>query len=417
MFSNRIQRACESNSFLLNALETLRINAYHIEDNPNGIINLGISENKLIYDVVREKISTVDMKQIPEKYSHYCNFCGNDEFRDKLASMFNHYMKPKLAIKRENVYVFNGSDPAVECLGSAFCDENDGFLTPTPYYYAFKSDLRQRTGAVIHPIHLSSKNIESGSYKMTTQDLEFALQEAKQNGVAIKALLISNPYNPLGIIFSLTELEEYAEFCLKHNIHFICDEIYYFSVFDEEVSMKSILSLPSFSKYKDIIHVIWGFSKDFALSGYRCGIVITYNSFLQNAISEVSLYTALPSCAQYILETLISDFDWMNNLAKVNHERLKKALLIVTKTLDDSGVSYIKPSGGLFVWLNFKNHLKSDSEEEEKKLFELFMQHGVYIAPGFAFGSREHGWFRIVFSVGDEQLKLAMKRLTTCLKV
>ncbi|XP_057291930.1 1-aminocyclopropane-1-carboxylate synthase-like protein 1 [Hydractinia symbiolongicarpus] len=416
MFSQRIQRACNLKSFLVDALEICRANAYDARDNPRGIINLGTAENKIIYDIIGEKLSEVDMKQIPEKYSHYCNFCGNDEFRDKLASMFNHYMKPKLTIKRENLFVTNGGGPAVECLGIAFCDKHEGFLTPAPYYGAFYNDLRQRSETIIYPAQLSSKSIGSGSYNMTTQDLEFALEEAKQNGVAIKALLITNPYNPLGTIFSLKELEAYAQFCLKHNIHFICDEIYYFSVFDEEASMKSILSLPNFAKYKDIIHVIWAFSKDFGLSGYRCGVIISYNDYLLKALGQISIYTTVPTVAQYALESIVSDFNWIDRFNNQNHERLKGALRTVTKTLDDVGVKYIKPSGGFFIWLNLSNYLKSDTEEDEKKLYELFMQNGLYIAPGFAFYSREHGWFRVVFSIDGEQLKLALKRFAICIK-
>ena len=243
--------------------------------------------------------------------------------RNKLADFVNHYMKPTLMTQCDNIFVVNGCGPAIETLGFSFCDEGEMMMTPVPYYGAYTSDLYQRFGVRLSPIHLSS----DGQFpRLSVDKLKTALCQAKRDGKKIKALLLSNPNNPLGNIYSITEMESYAEFCYENSIHLICDEIYFFSTRDEiGRSMRSILSLEKFHKYRNIIHVIWGFSKDFGISGFRCGIIITYKKNLQESLNKMSLYYSLPTTAQYISIQLISDFQWIDRFMKINRERLNNA--------------------------------------------------------------------------------------------
>ena len=85
-------------------------------------------------------------------------------------------------------------------------------------------------------------------------------------------------------------------------------------------------------------------------------------------------------------------------------------LSIVIHTLSELDVPYIWPSGGIYIWIKLHEYLKSETIEVERELFHDLMRNGVYIAPGSAFGCREYGWFRVVMSVEELELKLGLKR-------
>ena len=243
-------------------------------------------------------MNTIDIGEIPEEYTHYCKFSGTDQFRDKLSQYFNRYMKPTEEIHREDIYVMNGCGSVIEALGYAICKEGDGVLVPSPYYCGFKSDLEQRAKVITYPVHLTS-NTDEKPFSLTVKLLEETLLQVEEEGGNIKALLLSNPNNPLGTVYTEEELEAYVKFCDAYKIHLIIDEIYMQSVYDENTSYKNLLALKDIAKYRDNVHVVWGFSKDFGLSGFRCGVAITHNKQLQTALGSIGYYTSVPTLTQY----------------------------------------------------------------------------------------------------------------------
>ncbi|XP_057312166.1 probable inactive 1-aminocyclopropane-1-carboxylate synthase-like protein 2 [Hydractinia symbiolongicarpus] len=412
MLSKRVSKKKGSPNMLHSAWYKQNRNPYNEKTNPKGIINLGTAENRIVYDVVKEKMNSVKASDIPEKYTHYCKLSGTDEFRDKLNTFFTNNFKPSVKLQRDDIYVMNGCGTVIEALGYSLCDEGDGVLIPAPYYCGFESDLEQRIGVKTYPVHLESKSLHQVKpFQLTTQLLEEAFIKAEEEGIHIKALLLSNPNNPLGIIYTEEELESYITFCSQYNIHLICDEIYMMSVYDENVDFKSVLSLKSYLKHSDKIHVVWGFSKDFGLSGFRCGIAITKNVDLQSALTSVGYYTSVPTATQYILEELITDETWLNKLKSINHSRLRKSRDLVTQHLQKWDIPYIYPTSGLFLWMNLSNYLLSDDKQAEVDMFNKLMNHGLYLVPGFAFECIEHGWFRIIIAHELDILQTGLARL------
>lgn len=389
-------------------------NSYHPKNNPNGIINLGTAENRVIYDIIEEKLADIKLQNMGEQYTHYCKLSGTDQFRSKLGSFFNKFMSPKESIKPNDIYVMNGCGTVIEALGYSICDEGDGVLVPAPFYTGFKSDLEQRVGVKVVPVHLPCKGPEA--FKLTTELLEDAFEKAEVTGTPIKALLLANPNNPLGTVYTEEELTMYAEFCYNFNIHLICDEIYMLSVYDSDASFKSLLSIDNFEKYRDIIHVVWGFSKDFSLSGFRCGVAITKNVELQRALTSVGYYTSVPTSTQYILEELITDVQWLDKLIYLNHQRLNESRNFVIEKLRQERIPFVYPKSGLFIWVNLSKCMRIKTLESETELFEKLMANGLYIVPGQAFETKEYGWFRMIISNEVNVLTIAMERLKRLVK-
>ena len=418
MLSDRVPKTNLAPNLLHSAWYRQHSNPYDKNHNPGGIINLGTAENRMVYDIVQEKLNEIDISEMPEEYTHYCKLSGTDQFRDKLSKFFNHYMKPTEEIDREDIYVTNGCGTVLEALGYAICNEGDGILIPAPYYCGFKSDLEQRAKVKTYPVFLTSKpKLDEKPFALTVENLEETLLRAEDEGGNIRALLLSNPNNPLGTIYTEQELEAYVKFCDDYKIHLIVDEIYMQSVYDEKTSFTNVLALKDIMKYRDNVHVVWGFSKDFGLSGFRCGMAITHNKELQSALGSMGYYTSVPTITQYVFEQLITDPVWLEKLSAKYCERLSACSKCVIEELKNSNIEYICPSGGIFIWVNFSKYLKSPKKESEMNFFNTLMDSGIYVVPGSAFECKEPGWFRILISNNVEVLKIAIQRIKKSLAI
>ena len=109
-------------------------NPYHSLNNPDGIINLGTAENRVLFDAIQKKLGSINLGEMSEDYTHYCKLSGTDPFRQKLSVFFNKFMTPIEKINADDVIVMNGCGTIIEQLGVAICDEGEGVLIPAPYY-------------------------------------------------------------------------------------------------------------------------------------------------------------------------------------------------------------------------------------------------------------------------------------------
>ncbi|XP_028519006.1 probable inactive 1-aminocyclopropane-1-carboxylate synthase-like protein 2 [Exaiptasia diaphana] len=314
MISKRGQRIANNSSILSDVWERLLLDGYHKTDNPQGIINLGTSENKLMYDILKPKFQEPASREIQEHHTQYCDFRGTYEFRKAVAEFLDHYMKPLENIDPDNLCVINGCNAIVEAMGTVLADPGEGFLLPTPYYGGFQIDLKQRAEVVPFPVYLTNKPVrgETGPFQLSVYRLEKAMDEAKKQNIKIRALLLCNPNNPFGYIYSEKLLQDFLEFAQRNSLHVIIDEIYLLSIFKKEYSMKSMLALNNLPD-KQYVHVIWGFSKDFGISGFRCGVLHTWNKEVLGALWWISYFQCVPTSTQCLLLNLIND--------RVNDER------------------------------------------------------------------------------------------------
>lgn len=179
------------------------------------------------------------------------------------------------------------------------CDEGEGILFPVPAYSMFGHDLRSKAGLTLLPV--STKGIGNeflaSSADAFIEAFEKVYQNATDHGVKVKAVLISNPSNPIGRFYSRYTLTRLAQFCGRHNLHFVSDEIYALSEFPAAIneeflpSFTSVLSLehdPRNHINAKNIHAMYGASKDFGMGGLRIGFLITRNEQVWKACRRVA---------------------------------------------------------------------------------------------------------------------------------
>ena len=310
-----------------------------------------------------------------------------------------------------------GAGACCEALAKCFMDEGDIILMPEPCYIGFEHDFEKIASVDIQTfkwdgfeIFRESANEKSQNLRVTSTILEEALNLCKDKKKQIKCLLITNPDNPTGNMLDKASMQACIEFCNKHNLHFISDEIYMASIHDTTAEFSSVLQL---GPQSDNIHFIWSFSKDFGVSGFRVGVIVTKNSVFKN-YAQNDNNQMVSTVAQYSMESLITDFHWLNDIyLPENRRRLRERYEYVRNELANVAIPCFPASGGLFLWANFSQLMHNSSYEEEDKLFEAFIGAGICMLPASVCKSSLYGHFRIVFSLQWDVLKVAMNRLKT----
>ncbi|MGH0122961.1 UNVERIFIED_CONTAM: hypothetical protein FKN15_077615, partial [Acipenser sinensis] len=223
-------------------------------------------------------------------------------------------------------------------------------------------------------------------------------------GIRVRALILINPHNPLGDIYPAHLLKECLDFAHRYGLHVIIDEIYMLSVYDGTfASVHSLDRLPD----PERTHIIWGFSKDFAMCGVRVGTVYTQSQEVRKALNQLACFHGCAGPVQQLLSHLIWDQEWINNtFLPANRRRLLKSRSILVNGLQKLNIPVLKGFAGLFVWADFRKFLKTQTFEAEMDLWWKLIHEKVYISPGQAFYCSEPGWFRLVFSDTVNKIQL-----------
>ncbi|NWX75009.1 1A1L1 protein, partial [Alca torda] len=375
---------------------------FHQELNPQGILNWGTSDNKLCFDLIEARLTRPDTNYLEPDLFQYSDTRGTRSFREEIAKFLTDYARAAKALNPEHITVTNGCRAVFATLSTVLCDPSGGYLIPAPYYGGINSKTWLYAG--IQPVHVplfsEVTDEESHPFQLTAEKLEAALQRAKKQGIRVRALILINAHNPLGNIYPAQLLKGCLEFAHRYELHVLMDEIYMLSVYDD-TTFTSVLSLDCLPD-PERTHFMWGFSKDFGMSGIRVGVLYTRNREIRKAVNQLAVFHSCPGPVQHVLSQFLRDRDWLDNaFLPTNKKRLKEAQNI----LANLGIPVLK-SSGLYVWADFRKFLKSQTFEAELELWQKLLDKKFLISPGKAFYCYKPGWFRLVFSDSVDKIYL-----------
>jgi aspartate/methionine/tyrosine aminotransferase len=135
-----------------------------------------------------------------------------------VAGYLGNILNLSRAITAENVFIAGGVGSALDCLMHLICDPGDGLLLSTPCYGMFKVDCSLRSKVkliLVNKTSGTSRPLSSDTLKPTVEEYERAYQKAIQEGVTVRALLVTNPHNPIGYILTKEELQQLVQFAHK----------------------------------------------------------------------------------------------------------------------------------------------------------------------------------------------------------
>ncbi|XP_029812057.1 1-aminocyclopropane-1-carboxylate synthase-like protein 1 isoform X3 [Suricata suricatta] len=398
---------------------TYHMDEYDEEKNPSGIINMGTSENKLCFDLLSSRLSQSDMLRVEPSLLQYPDWRGHLFLREEVARFLSFYCKSPAPLKPENVVVLNGCASVFSALATVLCEVGEAFLIPAPYYGAITQHIYLYGGIRLVCVYLDSEatGLDTRPFQLSVEKLEMALQRANSEGVKVKGLILINPQNPLGDVYSPGELRDYLEFAKRHELHVMVDEVYMLSVFEESAGYHSVLSLEGLPDPQRT-HVMWAASKDFGMSGLRFGTLYTENRDVATAVASLCRYHGLSGLVQHQMAQLLRDQDWISQVyLPANHARLKAAHTYVAGELRALGIPFLSGGAGFFLWIDLRKapptlqYLPEPTFKEEMLLWRRFLDNKVLLSCGKAFECKEPGWFRLVFSDQAHRLCLGMQRV------
>ncbi|KAK8936349.1 1-aminocyclopropane-1-carboxylate synthase 7 [Platanthera zijinensis] len=396
-------------------------NPYHPVENPTGVIQMGLAENQVCFDLLENYLEQHPGASTwgsgPASFREnalFQDYHGLYAFRKAMASFMEKIRGGRVKFDPDRIVLAAGATAANELLAFILADPGDAFLVPTPYYPGFDRDLRWRTGVTIVPVHCRSAD----SFQLTLQSLTAAHAAATASNLKVKALLITNPSNPLGVSSPRSLLEAILNFVVEKNIHLISDEIYSGSVFSDAdfVSIAEIVGSRA-DVDGDRIHIVYSLSKDLGLPGFRVGALYSYNDGVVKTARRMSSFSLVSSQTQKMLAGMLSDEEFAVRYIETNRRRLRERRECVVEGMKASGIECLKGNAGLFCWVNLGEFI----EEEEKKTTEgelrlwkvVVDEVKLNISPGSSCHCSEPGWFRVCFAnLSGGALEVAMRRMT-----
>ncbi len=346
-----------------------------------GVIHLEIGEPDFDTPALIKKEVC---KALEMGYTHYTHNAGLIELRRSIASYYERQRNIAL-LPEENVIVTVGGTGALFLSLLAVMDPGDEVLIPDPGYPPYVSMIKMLGGV---PRFYTLK--ESERFIPNLEEIESKINDRT------KVLIINNPHNPTGVVYSGKIIGRIVDLCREKKIVLISDEVYERMVYD---NLRHYSAL-EFEDGTGNVVVINSFSKTYAMTGWRIGFAVAMNKELIETMTKLqeSVVACAPSMLQMAAITALENCEsCMEEMRRKCEERRNVMVREVSKI---KNTSFVKPQGALYLLLNVSEYTKDSYEFAEK----LLLERKVGVAPGRAFGVNGEGYIRLSFANSVENI-------------
>ncbi|MGF1581327.1 MAG: pyridoxal phosphate-dependent aminotransferase [Gemmataceae bacterium] len=368
--------------------------------NPNGYVNFGSAQNHLPREDLNRKLQAASLCSEDTKYQP---FSGKQDTKEIVAAFLSRMSEH--TVSPTNVVLGNGVISLLEALAFAILDEDDSVLVPTPVFPALVTALTFRTKA-----NVSFLNTQPDDFLVTTEMVRQAIEQHQARGKRLKAILLCSPGNPVGQVFTQSELREIISLAEAANCALIIDEIYAQSCFNG-VDFQSALAFDS-----DNVFVLGGLSKDFGLAGHAVAWLHGLHQQVMIAVNKQAHFYRLPAPVQTLTKSLL-DGVWCSEFTRKNRSNLSTTFEVCRERFERMKVPVVPSWAGLCVWFDLRNYLSSPTFDGELNLYQYMLeQHRVHISPGNGFHCTTPGFYRICFTQTTDVLLEGLDRMENALR-
>ena len=356
-----------------------------------GAISLGVGEPD--FDTPLH-IREVGINSLIEGKTFYTSNSGLLELRQAIAEKFEKDTSLSYDPKTEIEITVGGSE-AIDDAFRALVNPGDEVICPEPCYVSYTACI-SLAGGVPVTVPLKQEN----NFVPTPEMLEKACTEKS------KVLILSYPNNPTGAVMRKADLEKLVPVIEKHDLVVISDEIYSALTYGDE-KHTCLAALPGM---RDRTITISGFSKAYAMTGWRLGYAIGNAAFIKQMtkIHQFCIMCA-PTMSQYAAIEAVKNGDADIEMMRQSYDERRKYLY---KTLNDMGLKCFEPMGAFYIFPDISG-LGMTSDEFCNRLLE---EEKLAVVPGTAFGDCGEGNVRISYAYSMDELKVAMGRLESFVK-
>ena len=358
---------------------------FDIINEMDDVISLGVGEPDF---VTPWNVREAGIYSLEKGHTHYSSNAGFIELRNEIAK----YLDRRFDLKYnplDEILVTVGGSEGIDIALRALVGPGDEVIIPEPSFVAYKG-CTAFTGATPVVLNLRAED----EFKLTPKMLEDAITPKT------KVVIIPFPNNPTGAIMTREELAGIVEVLKDKNLIVISDEIYAELSYD-----KKHVSIASFPEIKEKTLVINGFSKAYAMTGWRLGYVCGHPTLLE-AMKKIHQYALMcsPTVSQYAaIEALKSGDECVQDMVK-EYNRRRRVLVDGFKKM---GLDCFEPLGAFYVFPCIKSTGMTSDEFCEK----LLMSEKILVVPGNAFGDCGEGFIRACYASSMENIMEALKRI------
>ncbi len=351
-------------------------------------ISLGVGEPDFI---TPWDIRDAAIRSIQKGRTQYTGNRGLPELREYIAR----YMKERFSAEypADNIIVTVGASEGIDLVLRAICEIGDEILVPDPCYVSYAPCI-SLNGAT--PVAV--KCVSDNGFIMTPEKLEEVITPKT------KAIILAYPNNPTGGIMTKEQLEAIAPVIIKHDLLVISDEIY-----AELTYGAKHCSVASIEGLRERTVLLNGFSKAFAMTGWRMGFVCAPKE-IDDAMFKIHQYAIMcaPTMSQYAaLYALKSGFEDNFAAVEVMHGEYNKRRRFVVNSFNEMGLSCFEPKGAFYAFPS----VKSTGLDGEEFATQLLESKEVAVVPGDAFGAGGKYHIRASYATSMKNLTEAMERI------
>ncbi|MEM1557202.1 MAG: pyridoxal phosphate-dependent aminotransferase [Thermoproteota archaeon] len=363
-------------------------NAKMLESQGRKIIHLEIGEPDF---VTPENIREAAIRALREGSTHYTPTPGMLELRKAIAEKT--LQDFGVEIRFEDVSVTLGSKEAVFAALAAIVEEGDEVLYPNPGYPAYESGIRFFGGKPV-PVRLR----EEEEFRITPDSVNELVSDKT------KAIIINSPENPTGSVLNKDDVKGIVEVAKDAGAYVISDEIYRYIIYDGLKHYSPI----QFDENLENSVVIDGFSKYYAMTGWRLGYIITPKHLTEAVQLVLNLVTACPSSFIQIggIEALRNGMNAVRKMVEQYSIRRKVVIEEVSKIED---VHMVKPKGAFYGFINVSKITNKMGINSLKLASILLEKYGVAVLHGTAMGSFGEGYIRISYASSVENIREGLR--------
>lgn len=363
---------------------------FDVANEMEGAISLGVGEPDFNtpWHIREEGIYSLERGK-----THYTSNAGLKELKIEICK----YLKRRYSLEYDfnnEVLVTVGGSEAIDVALRAMLDPGDEVILPQPSYVSYEPCIVLADGV---PVILELK--EENEFKLTKEGLLDAITEKT------KILIMPFPNNPTGAIMTYEDLKEIVDIIIENDIYVISDEIYSELTYDG-----NHFSIAAFPGMKERTIMINGFSKSYAMTGWRLGYACGPKNILEQMIKihQFAIMCA-PTTSQHAAVEALKKCDGVVTEMRETYNQRRQFLMHRFKEMD---IPCFEPFGAFYV---FPNISKFGMTSEEFAM-ELLNKEKVAVVPGTAFGDCGEGFLRISYAYSIENLKVALDKIEHFIK-
>lgn len=334
-------------------------------------------------------ISEEGIYSLEKGRTFYTSNSGLKELRNQIAKMYERKYHTNYNGENECLVTVGGSE-GIDLALRALCNPGDEVIIPEPSYVSY-IPCTALIGACPVTIQLKAEN----KFKLTEAELRKSITHKT------KIIILSYPNNPTGAIMTREDLLPIAKVIEENDLYVISDEIYSELNYGKEPHV-TIASLPGMQERTIVVN---GFSKAYAMTGWRLGYVLAPEKIahLMTKIHQFAIMCA-PTTSQYAAIEAVKNGDADILKMRTSYNERRRYLV---KKLSEIGMPAFEPEGAFYIFPSIQSFGMTSDEFATR----LLKQEKLAVVPGGAFGESGEGFVRISYAYSMERLKEAMERM------